>query len=139
MKKAAEKEIEILQTLNNSDRGNKRHIIRLLSTFYYRKHLCLVFECMWDDLRAALKKYTKGKGMALQAIRAHTKQLIIGLRHMHKCGIIHADIKPDNILISEGHNIVKFWPTRVSPRLSRTSTPPGRRPPPRSSVPARTS
>merc|ERR1719281_1562191 len=46
--------------------------------------------------------------MALQAIRAYTKQLIIGLRHMHKCGVIHADIKPDNILISEGHNVVKF-------------------------------
>jgi len=108
MKKAAEKEIEILTLLNNADRGNKRHVIRLLNTFYYRKHLCLVFECMGDDLRAALKKYTKGKGMTLQAIRAYTKQLMIGLRHMHKCGIIHADIKPDNILISESHNMVKF-------------------------------
>jgi len=108
MKKAAEKEIEILQILNNADKGNKRHVIRLLSTFYYRKHLCLVFECMSDDLRAALKKYTKNKGVALQAIRAYTKQLMIGLRHIHKCGIIHADIKPDNILISEGHNMVKF-------------------------------
>lgn len=108
MKKAAEKEIEILQILNNSDKANKRHIVRLITTFYYRKHLCLVFECMWDDLRKALKKYTKGKGMSLQAVRAYTKQLIIGLRHMHKCNIIHADIKPDNILISEGHNIVKF-------------------------------
>lgn len=108
MKKAAEKEIEILQLLNNADKGNKRHVIRLLSTFYYRKHLCLVFECMWDDLRAALKKYTKNKGMALQAIRAYTKQLMVGLRHMHKCNIIHADIKPDNILINEGHSVVKF-------------------------------
>lgn len=108
MKKAAEKEIEILQTLNNADKKNQKHVIRLLSTFYYRKHLCLVFECMWDDLRAALKKFTKNKGMALQAIRAYTKQLMIGLRHMHKCNIIHADIKPDNILISEGHNMVKF-------------------------------
>jgi len=108
MKKAAEKEIEILQTLNSADKQNKRHIIRLHGTFYYRKHLCLVFECMWDDLRKALKKYTKGKGMALQAIRAYTKQLIVGLRHMHRCKIIHADIKPDNILISEGHNVVKF-------------------------------
>merc|ERR1711865_258426 len=51
MKKAAEKEIEILQTLNSADKQNKRHIIRLHGTFYYRKHLCLVFECMWDDLR----------------------------------------------------------------------------------------
>jgi len=108
MKKAAEKEIEILEKLNNADKGNRRHVVRLLSTFYYRKHLCLVFECMWDDLRAALKKYTKGKGMAMQAVRAYSRQLMIGLRHMHKCGIIHADIKPDNILISEGQNIVKF-------------------------------
>merc|ERR1719379_3412125 len=108
MKKAAEKEIEILQLLNNADKGNKRHVIRLLSTFYYRKHLCLVFECMWDDLREAVKKYTKGKGMALTAVRAYAKQLVVGVRHMHRCKIIHADIKPDNILISEGHNIVKF-------------------------------
>jgi len=108
MKKAAEKEIEILGILNNADKGNKRHVIRMLRTFYYRKHLCLVFESMGDDLRGALKKHTKGKGMSLQAVRAYTKQLIVGLRHMHKCGIIHADIKPDNILISESHNIVKF-------------------------------
>jgi len=59
MKKAAEKEIEILQLLNNADKRNQKHVIRLLSTFYYRKHLCLVFECMWDDFRAALKKIHK--------------------------------------------------------------------------------
>jgi len=108
MNKAAEKEIEILQRLNAADKGNKRHVIRLLETFYYRKHVCLVFECMWDDLRAAVKKYTKNKGMALQAVRAYSKQLLVGVRHMHKCKIIHADIKPDNILISEGNNIVKL-------------------------------
>jgi len=108
MKKAAEKEIEILEKLKQADRGNKRHVVRLHTTFYYRKHLCLVFECMWDDLRAALKKYTKNKGMSLQAVRAYTKQLLVGLRHIHKCKLIHADIKPDNVLISEGHNVVKL-------------------------------
>lgn len=108
MTKAAEKEIAILQKLNRADKGSKRHIIRLLDTFAYRKHICLVFECMWDDLRAALKKYTKNKGMSLEAIRAYTKQLLVGLRHMHKCKVIHADLKPDNILISEGHNVVKI-------------------------------
>lgn len=108
MKKAAEKEIEILQRLNVADKGDRRHVIRLLETFYYRKHIFLVFECMWDDLRAALKKHTKNKGMALHAVRAYTKQLLIGVRHMHRCKIIHADIKPDNVLISEENNIVKL-------------------------------
>merc|ERR1719492_359930 len=108
MTKAAEKEISILERLNSEDKKDKRHIVRLITTFSYRKHLCLVFECMWDDLRAALKKYTKNKGMSLQAVRAYTKQLLRGVQHMHRFQIIHADIKPDNILISEGNNIVKL-------------------------------
>merc|ERR550525_479178 len=108
MTKAAEKEVGILERLNGADKKNKKHIIRLFETFAYRKHFCLVFECMADDLRAALKKYTKNKGMSLQAVRAYTQQLLIGLSHMHKCKIIHADVKPDNILISKGHHVVKF-------------------------------
>merc|ERR1712085_1103 len=108
MTKAAEKEVAILEKLNSADRKNKRHIIRLLGTFAYRQHFCLVFECMWDDLRAALKKFTKNKGMALHAVRAYTQQLMVALAHMREHGIIHADIKPDNILISKNHQLVKI-------------------------------
>lgn len=108
MRKAAEKEVEVLERCNRADKGNKRHVIKLFRHFMYRGHLCLVFECMWDNLRVALKKYTKDKGMSLQAVRAYTKQLLIGLRHVHRCRVIHADIKPDNILISAGHNLVKI-------------------------------
>jgi len=108
MRKAAEKEVEVLERLNRMDKGSKRHVIRLIRNFFYRGHLCLVFECMWDNLRVALKKYTKDRGMSLQAVRAYTKQLLIALRHIHRCHVIHADIKPDNILISAGHNIVKI-------------------------------
>jgi len=108
MRKAAEKEIDILCRLRDSDKENKRNVIRLLRQFMYRGHLCLVFECMWDNLRMAVKKYTKDKGMSLKAVRAYTRQLLIALQHIHRLQLIHADIKPDNILISAGHNIVKI-------------------------------
>lgn len=108
MRKAAEKEVDVLYRLNRADKANKKHVIRLMRTFNYRDHLCLVFECMWDNLRIALKKYTKNKGMSLRAVRAYTKQLLTALAHIHRCEVIHADIKPDNILISAGHNLVKI-------------------------------
>jgi len=108
MRKAAEKEVEVLERLAAADRGNKRNVIRLLRHFDYRDHLCLVFECMWDNLRVALKRYTKDKGMSLKAVRAYTRQLLVALQHIHRCQLIHADIKPDNILITAGHNLVKI-------------------------------
>jgi len=124
MLKAAEKEVEVLQRLNRADRGNKRFVIKLLRHFMYRGHLCLVFECMWDNLRMALKKYTKSKGMSLQAVRAYTRQLLIALRHIHRCHIIHADIKPDNILISAGHNVVKICDLGSAMDLTEVDTTP---------------
>jgi len=108
MRKAAEKEIELLERLRDADKESKRNVIKLFRTFVYRGHLCLVFECMWDNLRVAVKKYTKDKGMSLKAVRAYTRQLLVALHHIHRLQIIHADIKPDNILISAGHNIVKI-------------------------------
>lgn len=34
-------------------------------------------------------------------LRSYIRQLIAGLRDLHSCGIVHGDIKPDNILMSK--------------------------------------
>ena len=44
MYKAGQTETIILRKLAGADPDNKRHCIRLLRTFEYRHHLCLVFE-----------------------------------------------------------------------------------------------
>lgn len=46
MRKSGQTEEEILKLLACSDPENKRHCIRLLRSFEYRGHLCLVFEPM---------------------------------------------------------------------------------------------
>merc|ERR1719326_2333853 len=66
----------------------------------------MVFECMWDNLRLALKNYGRGKN--LLGTELWTKQLFLALRLMKQCNLIHADLKPDNVLVSEKLNIIKL-------------------------------
>lgn len=46
MYKAAQTELAILRKLGASDPDNRKHCVKLLRHFEYRKHFCLVFEPM---------------------------------------------------------------------------------------------
>ena len=46
MYKAGQMEKVILRKLSEADKEGRRHCIRMLSSFEYRKHLCLVFESL---------------------------------------------------------------------------------------------
>ncbi|CAD8155731.1 unnamed protein product [Paramecium pentaurelia] len=106
--RSGERERQILKQLNEADSNNKKHILRLIESFEHRKHLCLVFESLDLNLRDALKVYTKGQGLDLPAIRSYAMQLFVALAHLRKHKIIHADIKPDNILISADTKLLKL-------------------------------
>ncbi|KAF4658106.1 Serine/threonine-protein kinase PRP4 [Perkinsus chesapeaki] len=119
MTKAAEKEVKLLKRLNDEadnlcakdPKGKDRsHIVKLVRTFGYRGHMCLVFEAMWSNLRDAMKKYARPgvRGLAPRAVWSYSRQLVLGLKHMKACKIIHADIKPDNVLISKNHAQLKI-------------------------------
>lgn len=101
MRRAAEKEMSILRLLNAADKDDRRHVVRLLRSFEHRNHFCLVFEWLWGNLRNALKKYGGGHGLNASAVHSYAKQLFIALRHLRKCKIMHADLKPDNILLND--------------------------------------
>ena len=73
MVRAGEREREILTRLNENDKLDKKHILRLLSSFDHRKHLCLVFELMDMDLRETLKLYGKNIGLNIDAVRNYAR------------------------------------------------------------------
>ena len=53
----------------------------------------------WD--RDTLHKYGAGTGLSLMAIQSFGQQLFLALHHIKKLGIVHADIKPDNIMLKD--------------------------------------
>ena len=108
MYKAGTKEQDMLQLLNQQDPEDKKHIIRLLRQFDHKGHMCLVFENLNADLREILKKFGRNIGINIKAIRSYAQQMFFALSHLKKCQILHADLKPDNILVSEKRNLVKI-------------------------------
>ncbi|BAM38811.1 serine/threonine protein kinase [Theileria orientalis strain Shintoku] len=108
MIKAAEKEMGILRRLNETDKEDKKHIVRLQTSFRYRGHLCMVFDWYWGNLRSHLKKNGKGYGLNLSYVHSYARQIFIALRHMKKNKVMHADLKPDNILVSDNFNQIKI-------------------------------
>ncbi|WPH02028.1 kinase-like protein [Acrodontium crateriforme] len=108
MYKAGEKEMDTLKILNESDPDDKKHIIRLERDFVHKGHICLVFENLNADLREVLKKFGRNVGINIKAIRSYAQQMFIALSHMKKCEILHADLKPDNILINDKRNLLKI-------------------------------
>jgi serine/threonine protein kinase len=56
--------------------------------------------CMCSmNLREVLKKYGKDIGLHMKAVRSYAQQLFLALKLLRRCSILHADIKPDNILV----------------------------------------
>ena len=55
------------------------------------------------NLRDVVKRFGKNVGLSIQAVRAYAMQLFLALSLLKKTNIMHADIKPDNILVSVVH------------------------------------
>ncbi|KAJ1992298.1 U4/U6 small nuclear ribonucleoprotein prp4 [Dimargaris cristalligena] len=108
MYRAGQKEAGILKKLQNADPEDQKYCVRLLHHFEYRNHLCLVFESLSMNLRDVLKKYGRGVGINLKAVRTYTRQLFTALALLKQCRLVHADIKPDNILVNESKSQLKL-------------------------------
>lgn len=104
---AGRKEAQVLKLLNDADPGDKKHIVRMERTFEHRGHFCIVTESMSMNLRDVIKRFGKDVGLNMKAVRAYGHQMLLALSLMRRCNIVHADIKPDNVLVSENKAVLK--------------------------------
>jgi serine/threonine protein kinase len=92
-------ELRILEFLNNEvDKKDLHHIIRKYDHFYYKNHLCIVFELLNENLFELLKQ-NYYQGLSVNTIRFVLKQILEAVYQIQKANLIHCDLKPENILL----------------------------------------
>lgn len=113
MRRCADKEVEMykrLEKVAGEDPEGFKHIIILadIQTFEHSGHLSLVFDLLKCDMRFALQKYGMGGGLPLPTLQQYVRQIFLGLRALRIAKVMHADLKPDNLLMTLSKAEVKI-------------------------------
>ena len=106
-RRAGQLELSLLREIQDADPEGRRHNIRLLSHFDHRAHLCLVFEPMDVDMRVAVRALGKNVGINIRAVRLYARQIFSALQLLRELNIVHADLKLDNILLTQNRAVLK--------------------------------
>lgn len=89
-------EIDILRKLQCLD-PDACNIVRWKDFFFHGDNICLNFELLDQSLLDFIIK--RQRGLSIEEERTVLHQMTTALQYLHSFGIIHADLKPDNVMI----------------------------------------
>jgi serine/threonine protein kinase len=101
LKQQAHHEVSILTHLQLSGNASLSRISRLIDWFVYRGHVCIVLELLSFDLYTVLQR-REFVGLPLPLLQSVTRDLLETLDLLRRCGVVHADLKPENIVLCDG-------------------------------------
>jgi len=100
-------ELKVLIELNEHDRQQNK-VVRLLDKFFWQERLYIVTELLGENLYDLYQKAEAGDRRAMMALggkgnlKRMARQICEALAFVHSHGIVHADIKPENIVLRRG-------------------------------------
>ncbi|XP_012284397.1 cyclin-dependent kinase 14 isoform X2 [Orussus abietinus] len=77
------------------------NIVTLHDIIHTRETLTFVFEFVHTDLSQYMERYGSGGGLDPRNVKLFLFQLLRGLAYCHRRMVLHRDVKPQNLLISE--------------------------------------
>lgn len=98
----AEEEAKILRELQKE--RQHPHIVQMLDFFEFRGHLCIALELLGRNLYELI---TEHNGLlSIQLVQEATRQVLLALEYLKTHQVIHADLKPENVLMVDS-----AWPS----------------------------
>ena len=103
-KKKKEKK-ENNQEISISEKLHNKNVVEIYDYYHKGNMNYMVLEfAKYDDILHFLRDKLKRNVLSETALNYFGKQILDGLKYIHRCKIVHMDIKPGNILIDENLN-----------------------------------
>ncbi|CAN0434184.1 unnamed protein product [Lampetra planeri] len=93
-------ELQIALELQGEGSDEDFNVIEVLNRFHFRGHYCIVMELLKESLHEVIRNAGLRR-LDMAMVKTYTRGILKFLRHIHSRKIVHADIKPENVLVKD--------------------------------------